>query len=74
MHRNFVDEAPLARDSVQVPDQENSEEHFWVDGRPAVVTVQMLGPLPNESQINVPVDGTQQMVWRDQLVDRKVVK
>lgn len=55
----------------QVANEQHLEQHHRINGRPAIVlAVQMLGRFVDEIKPDVPVEQAEQVVFRDQLLQR----
>ena len=56
MHPNILNQAALAGDSVQIANQQNSKQNFWIDRRPPCMAVARLQGLTAEAEIDLAIN------------------
>lgn len=56
VHPYVFDQAALTGDSIQIADQQDAEEHFWINRGPTRVAVARLQGLSHESEIDVAIN------------------
>jgi hypothetical protein len=59
MHLQLLEQLALAGDAVEIADQQDAQEEFWVDRWSARIAVGVLQLLTNEIEADVPVDETE---------------
>src|SRR6201988_2398022 len=74
MHLQFLDQLALAGDAIEIADQQNAQEEFWIDRGSARIAVGVLQLLTNEIEADVPVDETEEVVFRNLIFDAKVIE
>src|SRR4029077_7698230 len=74
MHLQLFDQLALAGDAVEIADQQNAQEEFRIDRGPARIAVGVLQLLTNEIEADVPVNETEQVVFRNLIFNAKVVE
>ena len=55
IHPQLFDQLALARNPVQIPDQQNAKQQFRVDRWPAVLTVGVLQLLTDKGEADMPI-------------------
>src|ERR1700752_3217508 len=74
MHLQFLDQLALAGDAIEIADQQNAQEEFWIDRGSARIAVGVLQLLTNEIEADVPVKETEEVVFRNLIFNAKVVE
>ena len=70
VHLDLTDQLPLRADPVEVAQKQHLEQHHRIDCRTTVVgAVEPLDLLPDELEVNDPVDFAQQMIPWNQFLD-----
>jgi hypothetical protein len=67
-------ESPLGPDAETVSDQKHSDQQLGIDRRAACVTVEISKVGTDTAQVDEPVDGSQQMIRGDVILERELVK
>ena len=70
MHLQFLDQLALARDPIEIADQQDAQQKFWIDRGSARIAVGVLQLLTNEIEADGPVQETEQNL----IFDAKVVE
>ena len=65
MHAQLLHQFPFARDPVEIADQQQAQQQFWVDRWPSRVAVRVLQLGPNKVEVDVAIDQAQQMIFRN---------
>ncbi len=74
IHTDFVKQSPFARDAVKIPDQQNAQQDFPIDRRPADLTVQRTQLLADRSKIDVTINGAQQMIRGNPIIKTEILE
>src|ERR1035438_3990106 len=74
MHAQFFHQLPLARDAVEIPNQQNAQQKFGINRRAACLTVTLLQPLAHKVKADVLLDQPQQMSFRNLIFQAEVIK
>jgi hypothetical protein len=74
VHAQFFHQLPLTRDSVEIPQQQDPQQHFGVNRGSTGFAVGRSQLLPHKSKTDVAVDQAQQVVFRNLIFDAEVVK
>jgi hypothetical protein len=74
MHLQFLDQLALAGDAIEIADQQDAQQEFRIDRGSARIAVGVLQLLSNEIEADVPVNETEQVVFRNLIFDAKVVE
>ena len=59
MHLQLLDQLALAGDAIQIADQQDAQQQFWIDRGSARIAVGVLQLLPNEIEADVSVKETE---------------
>src|SRR5258708_4225432 len=74
MHAQLFHQFPLARDPVEIADQQHAQQQFRVDGWPSRVAVRVLQLGSNKVEVDVAINQAQQMIFRNLIFEAEVVK
>jgi len=64
----------LAGDTIEITDQQDSQQDFRIDRRPASITVEIFQLFADKVKTDVSVDEAQQVVFRNEILNAKVVE
>ena len=53
MHAQFLNQLALAANAVQIANQQNTQQQFWIDRRTTSLAIAFLQPLPHEAEVDV---------------------
>src|SRR5258705_12331485 len=74
MHAQLFHQLPLAGDTVEIGDQQDEEQQFWVDGGSTGFAIGSLQLRSHEIEVDVTIDQAQQMILRNLIFEAEVVK
>jgi hypothetical protein len=74
MHAQFLNKLALAADAVQIANQQNAQQQFWIDRRTTGVAIAVLQPLTHEAKVDMLVNQPQQMILWNLIFQSEVVK
>src|SRR5215470_5749917 len=74
VHAQLFHQLALARDAVQIANQQNAQQQLGVDGWPSGVALGILQLRSHEIEADVPIDQAQQMIFRNLILKAEVVK
>src|SRR5271169_6564583 len=74
VHAQLLHQLPLAADAVQVPQQQNPQQHFRINRGSPGVAVGVVQLFVDEVETDVTIDEAQQMVFGDLIFNAEVVK
>jgi hypothetical protein len=64
----------LARDALEIADQQHAQHQFGVNGWPSPVAIRVLQLGSNKFEVDVAIDQAQQMIFRNSFLEAEVVK
>src|SRR5215510_5935050 len=74
MHAQLFHQLPLARDTVEIADQQQAQQQFGVDGGPTLVAIASLQLPSYEIEVDMTIDQAQQMIFRNLIFEAEVVE
>ena len=74
MHAQLLHQLPLAGDAVQIPQQQNPQQHFRINRGAPAVAVGVAQLFLDKVETDVTIDEAQQMVFGDLIFNAEVVK
>ena len=74
VHAQLFHQLALARDAVQIPDQQNAQQEFGIDRRSSGLAVAVFQLLLHKLKTDVLVDQPQQMVFRNLIIQTEVIE
>src|SRR2546428_11657921 len=74
VHAQFFQQLPLTGDAVEIPQQQDPQQHFRINRRSPRFAVGCTQLLTNKIEVDVAVDETQQVVLRNLIFDGEVVE
>src|ERR1700688_1415265 len=74
VHAQFLHQLPFAGDAIQVADQQNAQQQFGINRRPAGIAVTRFQLLPHKGKADVLFDQPQQMSLRNLIFQAEVIE
>ena len=74
MHAQFLDQLALARDAIQIADQQDAQQKLGINRGTPHLAVALLQPLAHKSKADVFFDETQQVGLWNLIFQAKVVE
>jgi hypothetical protein len=74
VHAQFLNQFALAADAIQIANQQNAQQQFWVDRRTASIAIAVLQLLVYEAEVDVLIDQPQEMVLWNLIFNSEVVE
>jgi hypothetical protein len=74
VHAQFLHQLALAGDAVEIPNQQNAQQKFGINGGPTRFTVTLLQPLAHKVKADVLLDQPQQVGFRNLIFQAEVVE
>src|SRR5215475_10323793 len=74
MHAQLLHQLPLARDPVEIADQQHAQQQFGIDRGPTVVAIASLQLPSYEIEVDMTIDQAQQMIFGNLIFQAEVVE
>jgi hypothetical protein len=74
MHTQFLHQLAFAGDPVQIPDQQNAEQQFRIDGRSSGFAVAAFQLLAYKLEADVFIDQSQQVILGNLIFQTEVIE
>jgi len=74
MHPYFVQQAPLTGDPIEVPDEQQAQQHFRVNRGPTRQAIEACQPISHEAEIDRAVDQPEQVGFGNLVLEAKVIE
>src|ERR1039458_5436785 len=74
VHAQFLGELALAADTVQITNQQNPQQQFWVDRRTTSFAIAVLQLLVQEAEVDMLINQPQQMILWNLIFQLEVVE
>ena len=73
MHPDFVQQAPLAGDPLEVPDEQQAQQYFRVNRGSTRRAIEACQPVSHEAEIDRAVDQPEQVGFGDLVLEAEVI-
>src|SRR5258708_6794626 len=74
MHAQLLDELTLAGYSVQIANQQNTQQELRIDGWTASIAIAILQPVTHKAEVDIPIDQSQQVILCNLIFQSEVVE
>ena len=74
MHAQLFQQLPLATNAVQVAQQQDPQQHFWVNRRSACLAIGIAQLVTHKLETDVAINEAQKMVLRNLIFDAEIVE
>src|SRR6266852_5523400 len=74
MHPDFVQQAPLAGDPIEVPDEQQAQQYFRVNRGPTRRAIEAGQPVSHEAEIDRAVDQPEQVGFGNLVLEAEIIE
>src|ERR1700679_3988898 len=74
VHAQLLHKLALTADSVQIANQQNAQQELRIDGWTTSFAVAVLQPLAHKTEVDMLINQTQQMIFRNLIFQSEVIK